>query len=320
MKTVYRYLGYLLIISIFFRIIPIITGLLYGETIWNFLLSAGISLVLGLILILAFRDKDKRKTISIKDGFVLAGISFIVIPLIGSISFLPFFNYHFIDAFFESVSGFTTTGLSLFSGLEELPKSLLIWRAETQWLGGIGIVMFFLFLVSYFGRIGQFKVEDSEKIQNKTRNTMALYQTQGFDEKLEGGFRKTLVSVMIIYFGYTLIGILLLFLSGMSLFESTALTFASLSTGGFTVSDNLVLNNTQLIILCILMILGAISFIAHHKLLKLKLKEFFLSYEKNVLLIFILVSVIIALLFVQDFKIAFFQTISAITTTGFFNN
>lgn len=317
MKTIYRYLGYLLIISAFFRVIPVITGLLYREEIWNFVISAGISLVLGLILVLALRKKEKFKTISIKDGLILAGISFIVIPLIGSISFLPIFDYHFVDAFFESVSGFTTTGLTLFSTLDELPKSLLIWRAETQWLGGIGVIMFFLFLISYFGKIGQFKVEESEKIQNKTRNTMALYQAQGFNEKLEGAFSKTLVSVMVIYCGYTLLGILSLFLSGMSLFEAISMTFTSLSTGGFSVSDNFYINEAQLIIISILMLLGAISFIAHHKLLKRKFKEFFMSYEKNVLLIFILIASLIALVFVHDFKIAVFLTISAITTTGF---
>jgi len=317
MKKIYRYLGYLLIISAFFRLIPILTGFFYKENIWNFIISAVVSFVLGIVLVLIFRKRKEFEVISIKYGFILVGISFIVIPFVGAISFLPFFNYNFLDAFFESVSGFTTTGLSLFPTLHELPKSLLIWRAETQWLGGIGIVMFFLFFVSYFGRKAQFKVEESEKIKSRTQNTMALYQSQGFGEKLEGGFNRTLIDMMIIYIGYTLFGIILFFISGMNLFESVSLTFASISTGGFAISDTLSLNNTQLIILSILMIIGAISFITHNKLLKHKFKDFFLSYEKNVLVIFILIISLIGLFFVHDIKIAVFETISAITTTGF---
>ena len=84
----------------------------------------------------------------LKSGLMLAALSFIVLAVIGAISFLPSFSYNLLDALFESVSGFTTTGLTLYPSVEGLPQSLLLWRAETQWIGGIGIIMVFLFIFS----------------------------------------------------------------------------------------------------------------------------------------------------------------------------
>lgn len=307
MKIIVRYLGYLFFISAFFRVVPLVTALIYHESIVDFLVSAAVSVMVGISCLIYARKSEKKEMITINSGFILAAISFILIPLVSTISYLPYFQYNFIDAFFESVSGFTTTGLTLFQSLDELPKSLLMWRAETQWLGGLGIIMFFLFLISYF----------TQKNQIDNGNRIALYRAQGFEEKLEGGFKSTLINVMLIYFGYTMLGIMLLLITGMNLFESIGMTFTALSTGGFTLSDNFYINDLQLIFLSILMLIGAISFIIHNKLLNQKFVDFFRSYEKNVFIILILVSSLITLFFVPDLRVAFFEIISAFTTTGY---
>jgi len=313
MRQITRYLGFLFIISAFFRIIPVVTGLIYNESIFIFLISAGLSVIIGLILIFLSKKKKKHEYITIGGGFILAAISFILLPVVGAISFLNAFDYNFFNAYFESVSGFTTTGLTLFNSLDELPRSLLIWRAETQWLGGVGIIMFFLFLVSYFSNVGN---KDKGEV-NVNQNSMVLYKSQGFDQKLEGSFKSTLTNIVIIYLGYTLVGIIALYLSGIDIFRAVCLTFTSLSTGGFSVTDNFEISNLTLIILSILMILGSISFISHNQLFRKKIKEFVMEYEKNVLLILILGFAIISLFFVQDLRMAFFEIISAITTTGY---
>lgn len=312
MSLLLRNLGYLLIISSFFRIVPIVAGLIYGEDIKGFLLTMAISLALGVILVLFNRSKE-YSTMTLTQGLLLGALAFIILPMIGMITYLPTMDYNYINAYLESISGFTTTGVTVYQSLSDLPKSLLLWRAETQWMGGIGIILIFLFLFSK--RHGNQRRSTDLEAQNES--SMALYQTQGFKEKLEGGLHNTLAIIMGIYLGYTLLGILLLWITGMTVFEAIGMTFASISTGGFSMGDVFFTDGWQLLVLDILMLLGAISFISHDKLLQMKWKEFFRSFEKNIFLIFILISGLLGLLVWPDAKMVFFELISAFTTTGF---
>ncbi len=316
MNILIRYLGYILIISALFRIIPIVAGLIYGESVMTFVLTMIISLLLGLILLWLDNKKNPEKSpfslsqLDLPNALMLVSLSFLILSAIGAISFLPSFNYNYINALFESISGFTTTGLTLYNSLDGVPQSLLLWRAETQWIGGIGIVMIFLFIISrlkYYGNSEDTQIE----------STSSLYQAQGFQEKIEPNLRKSSKNVLIIYGGYTLIGMGLLYFTGMGLFEAISLAFTSISTGGFIVTDSLQATNLQLVILSVLMLLGSISFITHNHLLNLKFKEFFKSFEKNVFLIFLLVSIGLTLLVFTDIKVVVFELISAFTTTGY---
>ena len=316
MNILIRYLGYILLISSVFRIVPIIAGIIYGESIITFVLSLFISLILGSILLWYEKKNNSEGSsfslnqLDLPNALMLVGLSFILLPLIGSISFLPSFNYNFINALFESFSGFTTTGLTLYNSLEGLPQSLLLWRAETQWIGGIGIVMVFLFIISRLRFHGK---EETTQIES----TSSLYQAQGFQEKIEPNLMKSSKNVLIVYGGYTLLGILLLYFTGLSLFEAISLSFTSISTGGFIVSDTLQVSNIQLTILSVLMLLGSISFITHNKLLKRKFKEFFKSFEKNLFFVFLIIAICLTLFVFKDIKIILFQLISAFTTTGY---
>jgi trk system potassium uptake protein TrkH len=315
MRTLLRNLGYLLIISSFFRIVPITAALIYGESLQGFLITFAISFVLGLILVLFTRPTkaEAARVLTLTEGLLLGALAFIILPLIGMITYLPSLDYHYLNAYLESISGFTTTGITVYDSLTGLPKSLLLWRAETQWMGGIGIILIFLFLFSK--RRGAHK--SAAELETQSESSMALYQAQGFKEKLEGGLRNTLAIIMGIYFGYTLIGTLLLWVTGMPLFDAIAMSFTSLSTGGFAVTDEFYTNGWQLLVLSMLMILGAISFIAHNKLLQTKWKEFRDSFEKNVLFAFILVGALLSLIVMTDVKMVFFELISAFTTTGY---
>ena len=316
MKTFIRYLGFLLVLSAFFRIVPIVTALYYGESFFSFMLVALISLVLGMSLVFAARRFPEKKDIglSLSGGLMLAALSFILLPLLGAISFLPSFDYHFLDAAFESVSGFTTTGLTLYDDLESLPKALLMWRAMTQWIGGIGIVIVFLFIFSRLHSHDYIRLAD---IEEESRSTVSLYQAQGFDAKLGGGLRSSVGNIMIVYLGYTILGIVLLLLTGLPIFEAVALTFTSLSTGGFSVTNQFYTGTGPLLILSVLMLLGSISFLAHIKIVQGKWLEFLKTFEKNIFLIIVLVAILFTLLVVSDFKAVGFMLISAFTTTGF---
>lgn len=316
MILIFRYLGFLLFVASFFQAIPVATALLHGESVFFNIISFSISFFVGLIMILATHGKRKSLgDLRLKSGMILAALSFIILPLIGAISFLPHFDYNFLNAYFESVSGFTTTGLTLFDSLDSLPKGLLMWRAETQWMGGIGIILFFLFLIT---RVNLTKESASNNsIVKKNRSSMALYKAQGFSEKFESSLKHTLKRVMVIYIGFTLFGIALLYFFGTPIFDSIAITFTSISTGGFSVSDTFYSNDIQLIIISILMLIGAISFVSHNRLLKLQFKRFLYDYEKNILILFIILAVGVSFVVLPDIKLLIFQMISAFTTTGF---
>jgi trk system potassium uptake protein len=316
MNILMRYLGYIILISASSRIIPIFAGVIYGESIFLFTVSLLISVVLGLLLLLVEKifikegSKYSLSQLDLPNAMILICLSFIILSIFGSISFLSSFNYNFWNALFESVSGFTTTGMTLYNSLEGLPKSLLLWRAQTQWIGGIGIIVVFLFIISrlrYRGREEETQIE----------STASLYQAQGFQEKLEPSLTKSSKNVLIIYGGYTLLGIILLYFTGMSLFESISLSFTSLSTGGFIVTDNLQASNIQLVILSVLMLLGSISFITHNELLAFRFKNFLRSFEKNIFLTVLFGCVLLTFAVSSDVKLIFFELISAFTTTGY---
>jgi trk system potassium uptake protein TrkH len=316
MKLILRYLGYLLIISAVFRIVPVITAIIYGEPFITFVLVAMLSLALGGLFVYSARKKpdDKQTNLTLSNGLMLVAISFIVIPLLGAISFIPSLEHNFLNAYFESVSGFTTTGLTMYHDLDVLPKSLLMWRAMTQWIGGIGIIMVFLFI---FSRLHSHDYVNIKEAETSARSTMALYQSQGFTQKLEGGLKKTVNNVLIIYFGLTFLGIFLLFIANMPFFDSVAMSFTSLSTGGFSVNDSFYTNGFQLFILCFLMLAGSISFVTHNKLLQRKWKDFLFAFEKNVLFIMLIFAFLITLLVTTNVKEIAFELISAFTTTGY---
>jgi len=313
MRILLRNLGYLLVISSFFRFIPIVAGLYYGEDIKGFLFTFGLSLVLGILLVLFNRPKEDAKVLTLTQGLILGALAFILLPAIGMITYLPSMDYNYLNAYFESISGFTTTGITVYDSLEGLPKSLLLWRAETQWMGGIGIIIIFLFLFSG-RRKSQKSVSDLEEASEAS---MALYQAQGFGQKLEGGLRRTLAVVMAIYGGYTLLGILALWVTGLPLYEAIAMSFTSLSTGGFSMHDEFYTSGWVLTVLSVIMILGSISFVVHFKMIDRKWKEFLFSFEKNVFLAFILVAGLLTMAVATDLGMALFELISAFTTTGY---
>ncbi|MBU1151302.1 hypothetical protein KJ632_00570 [Patescibacteria group bacterium] len=314
MRIVWRYLGYLFIISAFFRIIPIVVGLAYGENILEFGVNMGISMVVGGVLAYFFRANGEEDRMNLGGGFILATLSFLLIPVVGAISFLKSFDYNFLNAYFESVSGFSTTGFTLYESLDVLPKSLLIWRALSQWLGGIGIVVFFLFIISTLFLGGSLNATKAETV---AKTSIALYKSQGFEQNFPGGLGTIVRAVLGVYCGYTFLGFLLLMFFGMGALEALGMSFTSISTGGFTMSDVFFTNSAQLAVLSILMIMGSISFFVHFKLLRGLILEFLRSFEKNVFFVFLFMAVCLGYLVYRDLGVVIFQIVSSFTTTGY---
>ncbi len=301
MKNILAYLGILLEIFAVFLILPTAVALIYNESLTMFLIPMILSLFCGVIL-----DKNfRRAQLDLNEGLTLTAITFIFFSFIGSIPYYPIFagsDALVLNSFFEAMSGFTTTGLTVIEDTSAIPKSILFWRSETQWLGGIGIIIIFLSILSRL----------------RTSST-SLYEAQGYTEKLEPTIYHTTRRMMKIYFTYSIIGMLLLRLSGLDLFEAVTTTFSSISTGGFIVRSDIftTAGDATLGVICILMLTGSINFMIHDKIFKMRIKDALRNVEVRSMAVIIIISSVAIYILTSEAKISIFQTISAMTATGF---
>jgi trk system potassium uptake protein TrkH len=236
-----------------------------------------------------------------------------------SLGALPFYFADqfssFTDAFFESVSGFTTTGATILSDIEAVPKSLLLWRSLTHWLGGMGIIVLGIAILPLLGTGG-----------------MQLYRAEfsgAGSEKLKPRIAETALALWKIYMAFTLAEFAALWAAGMSAFEAVCHAFATMATGGFSTRGTSIESfNSPLIeyIIIVFMIIAGINFTQHYRLLvERRPRAFFRDIEiQHYILVIIVASVLImtTLLLAAEFvsdsvRLALFQVVSIITTTGF---
>lgn len=320
MKNIYlrnRYnliLGYCGVVFIIIGItllIPLSTVLfLKYELIDIFIFSIlGIfSIILGSLLKKNI-NKDKNITLNFQEGGVIVFISWIYAILIGALPFIIKGQLTFSQGIFEAVSGFTTTGLSMVNVLET-SDAILLWRSIMQFLGGTGLAV--IMLSSIIGPLG-----------------IGLYNAEARSDMLVPNIKNSAKTIMLIYSGYILGGIILYYLAGMSMFDSINHSIAAVSTGGFTTKvESIGYYNSISIefITIILMVLGTINFGAHLLILKGKFKTFFkigeLRFMFFLFLIFIPLVTFYAVLpiynsLAKSFRVAIFEVVSAISTTGF---
>jgi trk system potassium uptake protein TrkH len=307
-----RILSRILLIETFAYLFCLPVSVIYKEAMSPFIFSASISLALSGLFFLAGRKADTNK-FTTRDGYLSVVISWIVFSLLGTLPYI-FSNTipSFIDAFFESTSGFTTTGSSILRDVEALPFSMLFWRSLTHWFGGIGIIALVIVILPSLRVTGYqlFSLESSmkEKIHPKTKAI---------------GFR-----VLIIYLGLTLMEILLLNFGDMTLFDSICHSFGTVATGGFSTRNDSLMsysNYSQYIVL-IFMFLAGISQVIYYFLIKLNFKKIWNNEE---LWFYIAVAIIAgsiatatlainsARTLEESFREGFFQVISILTCTGF---
>ncbi len=244
-----RIIGYLLVIESLFMLIPIITGLLYKEpaTIRFF----GATLITGISGAGMMFLKPKSREMHKRDAVVLTGFTWIILSLFGMLPFL-FCGTHFsiTDAFLETMSGFTTTGISVLPTLQGVPKSILIWRSVVQWIGGLGIILFTLAVVPMLNNAGGMQLFNAEV-------------TGITHDKLRPRVSFTAKGLWLIYIVLTAILIVLLSFSRMDLFEAVCHGLSTMSTGGFSTSDLSIAQWDSVYIktvFCIFMFLGGVNF------------------------------------------------------------
>ena len=285
-------------------IVPLVTALYYGEDWRIFLYSLLITLTVGLLLEFGFKT---TKVIERSDGFTIVAFTWLLIPLLGTLPYL-FLGLGFLDAFFETMSGFTTTGATILKVVEELPQSALLWRSLTQWLGGMGVVLLFISILPRLG-VGGSQLFDREF-------------PGPLPERLRPRFRTTARLLWTIYVGFTGAEIALLyFVAKLPLFDSICISFSTIPTGGFTpttASIGAYANPLAEYIIIVFMFLAGMSFITHYHVLRGNWKA--LKGEEFRLYLIILAVAILLLIGSQglnSYREGMFQAISIMTTTGF---
>ncbi len=300
-RSILSYLGLVLVTLSFFMLLPLAVSFVYGEGVYiPFILGAFVSLALGTLL----SRKFEREPLTLGPAMVLAGITFVTISLIGSIAYLD--HLQPIDAVFESVSGFTTTGLTTVNP-ETLPYSILFFRSLTQWIGGIGILVIFLLLLSSPGMSSYY-----------------IYRAEGGTHRIEAGVYSTVKRMFMIYGIYTAAGVVLLTLAGMPLFDSLTHTFTSLSTGGFSLKNGSIGSYNSVlveIVAIFLMILGSTSFFLHNRIFRKDFPEYVKNSETRLFWVLIAVfSLLLSVSFLsspEPVRSGVFHAFSALTTTGY---
>ena len=295
--------GYLMIGIGVMCLIPLIFDLIYFEfNILSFLIPGAISIAFGFALTKYFENKPTKK-MRLKHGMMISSFAWFWAGLIGGLVIMLATNIPYVDGVFESVSALTGTGVTIFSNVEILPHSILFFRALEQWIGGLGVVVMVLGVLTKPGSV-----------------TSKLYNSEAREERLEPSIKSTLKKTLEIYAIYTAFGIILYILAGMPLFDSICNTFTIISTGGMNVKNaNMGYYQSDLIyfITIVLMILGATSFLVHYKIIKTRGKSLIEDLQFKVI-ICVIAFVTLMLYFLTNIVPIelLFTVVSAITTTG----
>ena len=276
-------------------LIPVTIAIIYKEysTIIPFVSIFGLSFLLGSMLM--HFNKDSKDILQLREGLATITLLWLIVVILASIPYHWISSMSFLDAFFEAMSSWTTTGFSVMVP-EITPHVLLFWRSIGQWFGGLGIVSLVVTVINNFGNV--------------------LYIAEGRDQKIKHNLTDTMKTIWKVYALYTILGIVALLIAGMPLFDAITHTMSAISTGGMSTHSNSAASFSSLairIILIVLMFLGNISFFSHNNLLKGKIKDFIA--DKQILALVILVA--ISTFFVglhQGFFPALFQVTSAVGT------
>ncbi|ADR19126.1 TrkH family potassium uptake protein [Calditerrivibrio nitroreducens] len=316
-KFIFKVFGYLVLIVSLFMIFPIIVAYIYKEVFVAkvFFFTMIFNLCVSFILIFLFR-KVKKNYLSSADGMFLVSIGWIVISLVSALPYtLSGVVNSFTDAFFESISGYTTTGATIFTAVEHLPKSILFWRSLTHWLGGMGIVVLTVAILPLLG-IGGMQLIKAEAPGPSV-------------DKISPRITTTAKYLWFIYIALTLAEVLLLMVGGMNFFDALNHSFATLATGGFSVKNESFLsykNPYYEWVVAIFMILAGMNFTLHYKLFlgRFEILKKDSEWKFYVALIGLYTFIIgvdlynsLGLSFHDSIRSAFFQVATIITTTGF---
>lgn len=312
-RMVWRILGRCLMIEALLMLLPLAVALLYGEAWQGFVYTIAL---LGLCSALLQLPKAQSETIYAKEGFLIVALSWILLSAFGALPFvidgaIPFY----IDAFFETVSGFTTTGASILADVEAMGKGLLFWRSFTHWIGGMGVLVFLLAVLPL--------------AENRSMHIMRAEVPGPTVGKLVPRARNSAKILYVIYFVMTLVQVLLLLLGGMPLFDSLIHAFGTAGTGGFSSKalsvgyyDSAYID----VVIGTFMILFGVNFNLYYYLLLKRFRDVRKNEELRWylgIIAFAVVTIALCILplygnsFMTALRYSYFQVATIITTTGY---
>ena len=311
-KMIKYTLGLLMMFEAAFFLLPMITAICYGEwtTLLAFLISAAICLGLGGLSVM---KKPEKTTIYAREGFVIVSLSWIILSIFGCLPFLfAGCTTNIIDALFETASGFTTTGASIFPEVEVLPKAILIWRSFTHWIGGMGVLVFIMAFLPLGG--------------GQNMHIMRAESPGPEVSKLVPKVKHTALILYSIYLALTLVQLIAMLISGMNLFDAINTALATAGTGGFGFRNDSFgsFSAAQQIIVTVFMLIFSINFNSYYLVLKLKFRDALNVEVRAVIVIVITAIAIITANIYQSYdsigeamRHAAFSVASLISTTGF---
>lgn len=314
-KAIFRIIGFLLLFEALSLLSCIPVALYYGEPTEYLLLSVAAMVVSGSFF--AYVCRKAGRNVSRKDGYIVVTVIWIIFSLFGSLPYmLSGYIPSFTDAFYETMSGFTTTGSSILSNIESLPRSLLFWRSLTHWIGGLGIVFFTVAVFPIFG-LGDMHLFAAESVGPMRA-------------KLHPRISVTARWILTVYIGLTVIATVAFYAAGMGWFDSLCHSMSTVSTGGFSTKQaSIAAFGSPLIeyVTILFMFIGGVSLSLQYLLIfKGRIKELFRDTEFRTYLMFVLffTAIISVGLFLTttmtaewSFRTALFQVVSIQTTTGF---
>ena len=327
-KIIFHFLGLLLLCNGGFMLLSALVSLLYNDGVTLQIFLAGITTVIVGVLTMLFTRKHKKE-INKREGYIVVTFGWIIMSLSGTLPYILTESItSFTNAFFETMSGYTTTGATILNDIEAVPKGVLFWRSLTHWIGGMGIIVLAIAILPLLG-IGGMQLFAAEAPGPST-------------DKLHPRITDTAKRLWLIYFGYTAAETILLQIAGMSFFDALNHSLSTLSTGGFSTKNASVAywNGQPLIqyIIILFMFLAGTNFVLSYFAFKGKIQKAIHDEELKLYFKFILIFTIIAatiIYFKADlsistinhpmvfgkaesaFRHALFQILTVITTTGF---
>ena len=313
-RMIKNVLGWLLIFEACFMLLPILTALIYKETktLYAFLITVGILLAVGGLCV-AF--KPKKRELFAKEGFLIVSLSWILISLFGALPFVfSGVTSSYVDALFETVSGFTTTGASIFADVESLPRAILIWRSFTHWVGGMGVLVFIMAFLPLSG--------------GQNMHIMKAESPGPSVSKLVPRVRTTALILYAIYSIFTVLEIVLLLCGRVSLFEAVNTALSTAGTGGFGFRNDSFAGFSSYvqIVVSVFMLLFSVNFASYYLLWKRKWRDV-LNTELRLFLVIVLSAITlitVELLYNGIYesigeaaKHSLFSVSAIISTTGF---
>ncbi|MEP3839061.1 MAG: potassium transporter TrkG [Algibacter sp.] len=327
-KIIFHFLGLLLLFNGGFMLLSALISLIYKDGVtFQLFLSGLATLIVGIITM--FFTRDHSKEMNKREGYIVVSFGWIIMSLSGALPYIFTGSIpSFTDAFFETMSGFTTTGASILNDIEAVPKGVLFWRSMTHWIGGMGIIVLAIAILPLLG-IGGMQLFAAEAPGPSA-------------DKLHPRITDTAKRLWLIYFGYTAAETLLLKLAGMSFFDAINHALCTLSTGGFSTKNASVAywNGDPVIqyIIILFMFLAGTNFVLSYFAFKGKVQKAIQDEEFKLYFKFVAIFTLIAAVIIyfradisqssivhpmvwgraeSAFRHALFQVISVITTTGF---